>query len=352
MRCKQVDVARGEENVMLNRREFHRWMVRASLGVSLGATPLLTGCGRRKEIGKDKTGKPRGIKIGMIAKSQSNPVFLAARKGAEFRCLELSKTGGQAIELDWRTPNDEDAQKQAEFIEQLVGAGVDAITIACSDASKVTRAIDDAIAKGVVVMCFDSDAPASKRLCYVGTDDVDAGRRVMKETADLLGGKPGVIAILAGNQTATNLQKRVRGAEEELKKHANLKLKQVYYHKETPQDAYAQVESVQKANPDINGWAMIGGWPLMTERELPWPKGQVVCVSMDTLLPQLQHLRMGDVQVLLGQQYFYFGQQCIHILADKVLHAKDPGKEVEFAELTRVTKAEVEEYAKNWEKWS
>ena len=292
------------------------------------------------------------IVIGMIAKSQSNPVFLATRKGAEVRAAELSTELKRSIKIDWRTPNDEDPQKQAEFIEQLVSAGANAIVIACSDASKVTRVIDDAIAKGTVVMCFDSDAPESKRLCYVGTDDVEAGRLVMRNTAELIGDKEGVVAILAGNQTATNLQRRVRGAEEELAKHPKLKLKQVYYHKETPQDAFAEVESVQKANPEINGWAMVGGWPLMTERALPWPQGEVACVSMDTLLPQLQHLRMGDVQVLLGQRYFYFGGQCVNVLVDKLVHQKDPANLIEFAPLDRVTKENVDDYAKNWEQWS
>jgi len=329
---------------MITRRQFHRFVGASGLAAS---SLWLAGCESRKTI----SSKDKSLRIGMIAKSQSNPVFLAARKGAEARAAELS-AGGPKIEIDWRTPNDEDAQKQAEFIEQLAAAGVDAITIACSDASKVTRAIDDAIAKGIVVMCFDSDAPESKRLCYVGTDDVDAGRQITREVAGILGDKEGVVAILAGNQTATNLQKRVRGAKEELEKHANLKLKEVYYHKETPQDAYAEVESVQKANPEINGWAMVGGWPLMTERALPWQPGEVACASMDTLPPELEHIRMGDIQVLLGQRYFYFGGRCVDILVDKVRTGKDPESLVEFAPLDRVTKDNVEEYAKNWEKWS
>jgi ribose transport system substrate-binding protein len=332
------------------RRTFNKSL--AAFGLSgLGS---LIGCETRKELPAGDAGKSqsKGITIGMIAKSQSNPVFLAARKGAEVQAKDLSDELGIPVKIDWRTPNDEDAQKQAEFIEQLVAAGVDAITIACSDASKVSRAIDDAIARKVVVMCFDSDAPATQRLCYVGTDDVDAGRQVMAGVAELLGDREGVIAILAGNQTATNLQKRVQGAKEELEKHGNLALKEVYYHKETPQDAYAEVESVQKANPEINGWAMIGGWPLMTDRRLPWEEGSVVCVSMDTLPPQLEHLRMGDVQGLLGQQYYYFGQQCVRILFDKVREGKDPVKKIDFAPLDKVTKENVDEYAKNWEKWS
>lgn len=337
---------------MVTRRQFNHSLA----GIGLAGLAGTLGCESRQEV--PAKGEPaattdrKAITIGMIAKSQSNPVFLAARKGAEARAAELSKELGIDITINWRTPNDEDAQKQAENIEQLVSQGVDAITIACSDASKVTRAIDDAIAKGVVVMCFDSDAPESKRLCYVGTDDVSAGEQVMAGVAELLGDKEGVVAILAGNQTATNLQKRVKGAEAELANHKNLKLDKVYYHKETPQDAYAQVESVQKANPEVNAWAMIGGWPLMTDRQLPWEPGTVVCVSMDTLPAELEHIRMGDVQSLLGQRYFYFGQQCVNVLVDKVKDGKDPATIVEFAPLDKVTKENVEEYAKNWENWS
>ncbi|MBS0264141.1 MAG: substrate-binding domain-containing protein [Planctomycetes bacterium] len=321
------------------------------------ASVLSVGCETREEIstpansgaaasGQSALSRKKSITIGMIAKSKSNPIFLAAQKGAEDRAAELSKELGLPVTIRWDTPNDEDAQRQAEIIEQLTGSGVDAITIACSDASKVTRAIDDAIAKGVPVMCFDSDAPESKRLCYVGTDDVEAGRAVMRAVAELLGDKPGVIAILAGNQTATNLQKRVRGAEEELATHPHLKLKKVYYHKETPQDAFAEIESAQKANPEINGWAMIGGWPLMTERALPWNAQEVVCVSMDTLPAQLKHLRMGDVQILLGQQYYYFGRQCVSVLVGKVLEGRDPDNVIDFAPLDRVTRENVDDYEK------
>ena len=345
---------------MLTRRQFNGRLA-AAAGFSAFGGWMLPGCEQRVEVapaaksGTAPGGSPstaRGVTIGMIAKSQSNPVFLAAHRGAEARAQALTKKLGFPIKIDWRTPNDEDPQKQAEFIEQLAGGGTDAITVACSDAGKVTRAIDDAIARGVQVMCFDSDAPESKRLCYVGTDDVDAGRLVMRHVAELLGDKPGVIAILAGNQTATNLQKRVRGAKEELAQHDNLTLKDVYYHKETPQDSFAEVESVQKANPEINGWAMIGGWPLMTERPLPWQPGAVACVSMDTLIPQLKHLRMGDVQMLLGQQYFYFGGRCVDILVAKVRAGLDPAKVVDFAPLDTVTKDNVDEYEKNWAKWS
>ena len=61
---------------------------------------------------------------------------------------------------------------------------------------------------------------------------------------------------------------------------------------------------------------------------------------------------MGDVQVLLGQQYFYFGSQCVDLLVAKVRDGIDPEKKIDFAPLDRVTKDNVDEYEKNWEKWS
>ena len=99
--------------------------------------------------------------LGLVAKSQGNPVFQAARVGAMDAAKDLGKQYGVTIKIDWRTPNEEDAQKQAESIEQLVLAGADGIAVSCSDANKLTDAINSAVKNGVPVATFDSDAPAS-----------------------------------------------------------------------------------------------------------------------------------------------------------------------------------------------
>ena len=150
--------------------------------------------------------------LGLVAKSQGNPVFQAARVGAMDAAKDLGKQYGVTIKIDWRTPNEEDAQKQAESIEQLVLAGADGIAVSCSDANKLTDAINSAVKNGVPVATFDSDAPASKRFVTFGVDDVKCGEQVMDELGKIMGGK-GVIAILAGNQNAPNLQKRAQGVK-------------------------------------------------------------------------------------------------------------------------------------------
>ena len=292
----------------------------------------------------------RQLTLGLVAKSQGNPVFQSARVGAEDAARELGAKFHVAIRIDWRTPNEEDAQKQAEAIEQLVLAGADGIAVSCSDANKLTDAINRAVDNGVPVATFDSDAPASKRFVTYGIDDYECGRQTMEALAKALGGK-GVVAVLAGNPNAPNLQNRVRGVRDAAKQYPGLTIRDVYYHKETPQDAVARVEQVMQANPDINGWAMIGGWALLTEHALSWQPGTVQCVSVDALPVELDYVRRGQVPLLLGQQCYQWGHRSVELLVEKILLKKDPPAVKEVSALVPVTKENVETYAAQWAKW-
>ncbi|HVT73923.1 MAG TPA: substrate-binding domain-containing protein [Lacunisphaera sp.] len=296
------------------------------------------------------TAAPRTITIGLVAKSQGNPVFQAARVGANDAAKELSAQYGMNIRIDWRTPNEEDAQKQAEAIEQLVLAGAEGIAVSCSDANKLTDAINRAVDNGVPVATFDSDAPASKRFVTYGVDDIECGKQVMAELAKVMNGR-GIVAVLAGNPNAPNLQKRVQGVREEAAKYPGITIRDVYYHKETPQDAAARVEQVMQANPDITGWGFIGGWPLFTEDAIKWQPGTVKCVSVDALPAQLGYIRNGTVSELLGQQCYEWGHRTVQLLIDKIVSHKNPPAVKEISALIPVTKTNVDEYAKNWAKW-
>jgi ribose transport system substrate-binding protein len=288
--------------------------------------------------------------FGVVAKSNNNPVFQAAKTGAEDEAKKLNAEKKANIQIDWRTPNEEDPQKQADAIEQLVNNGAAGIAVSCSDANKLTDAINKAVDNGIPVVTFDSDAPKSKRFAIFGTDDVDCGHKTMSELAKVMNNK-GVVAILAGNQNAPNLQKRVQGVREEAKKYPDIKILDAYYHKETPQDAAAKVEQVMQAHPEITGWAMIGGWPLFTDNALKFAPGTVKVVAVDALPAQLGYLRDGHVQVLLAQQVYEWGTTSVDLLYNKVVENKAPPSSFVKGELNPITKTNVEEFAKNWEKW-
>ncbi|MDQ5978390.1 MAG: ribose transport system substrate-binding protein, partial [Verrucomicrobiota bacterium] len=131
--------------------------------------------------------------LGMVAKSQGNQFFEAARAGANDAARELGAKHGITIRIDWRTPNEEDAQKQADFIEQLVLSGADGIIVSCSDANKLTDAINKAVDAGLPVVTFSGDAPASRRMVSIGIDDFASSERTVEELARRRGGQ-GVVA--------------------------------------------------------------------------------------------------------------------------------------------------------------
>jgi ribose transport system substrate-binding protein len=332
-----------------------RARLRSIAALAVASALSSAACGQREQAPAQQpaAGAPaaqRGLKIAMIAKSSTNPVFLSARTGAEAAAKELSQKHSVPIEIVWLTPPTEDGQVQAQRIAQAVNEGATAVLISCSDAGKVQGAINDAVARGVPVMTFDSDAPESKRFAFYGVDDEKTGELVMSELAQQMGGK-GKVAILAGNQNAPNLRKRVDGVKKEAAKHPGIKIVDSFYHIETPQDAAAEVIRVQNAYPEITGWAMVGGWPLFTPALLKDldPK-KVKIVAVDALPVQLHYVEKGLAPVLLAQPTYLWGHVSVQKIVEKV-HLKQDVPEKNQMELVRVTKESLGSWARQLKEW-
>ena len=290
------------------------------------------------------------IRIAMIGKSSTNPIFLPARTGAEAAAKDLSGKLGVAVEVVWMTPPLEDATLQAQRIAQAVREGARAILISCSDADKVTPAIDAAVEAGVDVMTFDSDAPRSKRFAYYGVDDRRLGQDVMAELAKLLGGH-GKVAILAGNQHAPNLQKRVQGVRDEAARHPGIQIIGTFFHVERPEDAATEVMRVESQHRDLAGWAMVGGWALFTKTLLNELDPQKVkIVSVDALPPELPYIEKGLAPVLLAQQPYLWGNVGVTKIIDKVARGKDVPVIVPM-DPVRVTQDTLGSWARQLRQW-
>ncbi len=338
----------------MNRRSF--------LLAAIASATLLVGCDQSSNSGgkqtstgaasADATAK-KTIVIGFVAKSQSNDVFRVAERGARDAAKELADKYNVNITIDVRTPSEEDAVKQAEAISSLSNQGVNAIILSASEAATLKSAIDSAVDRGIPVMTFDSDVPDSKRFATYACDDVASAKRLTDLLAKTMGEK-GTIAILAGNESAPNLQRRVQGVKDELKKYPNMKLLEpngVFYHQETPEKAAEAIAQAMNANPNIEGWAFVGGWPLFTENALRWEPGKIKVISWDALPAQLSYVKDGHVDTLLAQDCYGWGYKTVNIVLDKVVNGKNPDSSMVLDPLTPVTKDNVEAWGKNWEKW-
>ena len=177
-------------NIMRSRLFFSFFLILISTGLILGQT-------NKRNI------KPRKITIGMIGKIGTNPVFIATYSGARVAAKELGAKYKIDIIIDWKTPEKENVEEQASALEGFSRSGASGIAIACSDANYLTPTIDQVSDKGIPVMCFDSDAPKSKRIAYCGADDIEFGKMLMKEMASELKGKIEPTAPPAGAKRRT-----------------------------------------------------------------------------------------------------------------------------------------------------
>jgi ribose transport system substrate-binding protein len=292
------------------------------------------------------------ITIGLIGKIGTNPVFIAAHSGAKLAARDLGAKYNVDVVIDWATPEKENVQEQAAAIERFSRSRVDGIAISCSDANYLTPTIDEVVEKGTPVMCFDSDAPKSKRFAYYGADDIEFGRMLMKELANELNEK-GTIAVLAGNKNALNLQRRLQGIKEELKKHPNIVLSQdnIFHNLDIPEIASETVVRVQKANPNIAGWILITSSALLVKNSLKWKPGEVKVVAGNAVPVELEYVKSGYVQGLVGINCFQMGYKSVEILLDKIIKSKTPNEPLMYSPLTRVTEKNVNEWSLNWNKW-
>ena len=295
--------------------------------------------------------RPAGLTIAMIAKSTTNPVFLSARKGAEMAAKELAEKHGVRIQIVWMTPDHEDGTIQAAAVAQAVKDRASAILISCSDSEHLTPAINDAVDRGVPVMTFDSDAAGSKRFAFYGVDDEKLGQSVMRELATLMR-KKGSVAVLAGNPDAPNLRKRVDGVKKEAALNPGIRIVGTFHHPETARDASAEVITAQQANPQIQGWAMIGGWALVTPRLMKELDPQKVkMVAVNALPAQLPFVESGLAPVLLALPTYDWGYVSVQRIVEKIHLKQDVPEIIPPMEVVRVTKDNLGSWARQLKTW-
>jgi ribose transport system substrate-binding protein len=313
----------------------------------------LSGCGSEPPGAPAATAAPErsgGLKIAMIAKNTTNPVFVSARKGADTAAKELAEKYRVPIQIVWMTPDHEDGEIQAVAIAQAVKDRANAILISCSDAAKVTGAINDAVDRGVAVMTFDSDAADSKRFAFFGVDDEKLGQMVMRELAAQLG-KKGSVAILAGNADAPNLRKRVSGVMKEAALTPGIKIVRTFNHPETPTEAAVEVITAQSAHPEIQGWAMVGGWAISTPRVLKELDPQKVkIVAVGALPGHLAYVENGLAPVLLGLPTYNWGYVSVQHIVEKV-HLKQEVPQTMLMDVVRVSNDNLGTWARQLTTW-
>jgi ribose transport system substrate-binding protein len=148
-------------------------------------------------------GAPGGPMFAFISNNQSS-FWEEARAGCYKAQAELG------IAVDFQMPDKQDASEQNRIIESLLVKGECrgmAISVMSPDSqNEVLKKVADRMP----LVTHDSDAPASSRRVYLGTNNYEAGRELGKFMRERMpdGGK---IMIFVGSVDAMNASERQRG---------------------------------------------------------------------------------------------------------------------------------------------
>ncbi len=319
--------------------------MKRDLVASLGACVLLAAsswsCQSSPAPSAAASPQAKKYRFAVIPKSLDLPVFNYARIGAERAAKELGN-----VEIIWRAPDTADQLRQKEILESFISQRVDGIAISCTNGDFLTDTINRAVDAGIPVVTWDADAPKSKRIAYYGVDDFAAGQVLGEEATKLLGDRK-TIAIIT-SVGAYNLQRRLDGVQDSLKKHPDVKVVEVFDIKEDAVRCAEIIATAKNKYPDLGAWIAVGGWPVFTRNALDTvDPARTKFVSFDTIPPAPEVMRSGKVQVLLGQKYFGWGSEPVKILANAKA-GKMPEKAIIDSGVDVVTPANLDQYVTDW----
>ncbi len=302
---------------------------------------FLAACSGPNGLTGDAGNKERPIRIAFVTNNSSD-FWKIAEAGTAKAAKELG------CEIEFRIPARGTSEEQQQIIEALLVTGVSGIAISPNDPANWTEFLND-VASEVNLITQDSDAPQSNRLCYLGTDNYEAGRAAAALIKQALP-KGGEIMLFVGNLDAQNAQDRKRGIEDALAG-SNTTVVGTLTDETDRAKAVSNVQDTLVAYPEVD--CLVGLWSYNGPAILSGVRdsgklGEVKIVCFDEREETLQGVKDGHIVGTIVQQPFQFGYQSVmllHRLANGDASMIPENKQV-FIPVKTITKENVDAFWK------
>ncbi|HZQ21377.1 MAG TPA: substrate-binding domain-containing protein [Terriglobales bacterium] len=195
------------------------------------------------------------------------------------------------------------------------------ILVSAADPGLLKDDIAQAIAAGIPVITIDSDAPASKRLFFIGTNNYEAGKIGGERLAKELKGK-GNVAVFTMPEQA-NLADRLRGYRDALEAHSQIKITQTIDIKGDPRIAFDTATQILGKDRDkIQAFVCLealAGKEVATVLSNNSVKDKVV-IAMDTDPDTLEWIQKGVIAATIAQKPYTMSFVGLRMLDDLYHH--------------------------------
>jgi ribose transport system substrate-binding protein len=229
------------------------------------------------------------------------------------------------VQVDIKMPSMGTTEEQNQILENLASQGYDGIAVSAIAPNDQVPVLNR-VAEKTKLITFDSDAPKSSRLLYIGTNNYEAGKVLGGEIIKLLpsGGK---MAVFVGTLSADNAAQRLKGIQDAIAGH---KIEIVDKREDNTDRAKARsnVEDIINAHSDLNlvaGLWSYNGPAIAAAIEALGKKGKVIAAVFDEEEGTLNAIANGTIECTVVQKPFQFGylsSKWMHDLATKGAAAK------------------------------
>ncbi|RUX97534.1 MULTISPECIES: sugar-binding protein [unclassified Mesorhizobium] len=262
-----------------------------------------------------------GLSATAIARADDKPTLAFVVNGASdfWKAAEagVKKAQGELPDytLELKYPEQSSVAIQQRLMDDLVTAGVKGIMVSAVDPKTSTDGLNK-IASETALFTTDSDAPQTKRVAYIGSSNVDAGKQAAEIAKKAMpnGGKClGFVGLLG----ADNAKERIQGMKDGL---AGTKIELIDVRGDDIDQARAKknVEDALVASPDVT--CMVGFYSYNTPRIYEALRdagklGSITVVGFDDDPITLGGVKEGTVAATVVQQPFEWAYQGMKLMA-------------------------------------
>ena len=249
-------------------------------------------------------------------------IKLAYWQEAQAGFLDAAKQLGVKAELTG--PPSYDPFAEVTEFRRVVDQHPAGICVSAARPDSFQADIDNAVAAGIPVLCVDADVPSSKRILYIGTDNVKAGHESLKRMADLLHGNGNITVITISGQN--NLDQRVAGVAEALSSFPGIKLANVINDKGDARTANDLVSDLVQKKEKVDGIICLeasGGSGAAEALHRLGMEGKIPIVAFDNDPETLDWIDRGAITATVTQKAYvmaYFGLKFLDDLHHNAVH--------------------------------
>jgi ribose transport system substrate-binding protein len=234
------------------------------------------------------------------------------------------------VRVDFVGPNSYDPKAERDALNDAVQKKATGILLGVTDPALLKDGIDKAIAAGIPVITMDSDAPASKRLFFIGTNNYAAGVSGGMRLAQELHGKGNVVVFTMPDQH--NMQDRLRGYRDTLE-HAGIKITRVVDIQGDPRIAFdTTTQIIGKEKDQVDAFVCLeaqSGKEVAGVLNSYHITGKVV-MAMDTDPETLDWIKRGGIAATVSQKPYtmaFVGMQML----DNLYHHKPSSLDTDWS---------------------